>query len=59
MNLRSPSILPALPILSWCLNFGDKRGLLLNKEQSVTPNTLLEHGFIFTFKTLSELKKHL
>lgn len=59
MNLRSASILPALPILSWCLNFGDKRGLLLNKEQYVTPNTLLDHGFIFTFKTLSELKKHL
>ena len=55
--LRSSSLLPPLPIPSWCLNFGDKRGLLLNKEQPITPHDLLEHGYTFKFNTLFELKK--
>ena len=54
--LRSPSLFAKLPIPSWSLNFGDKRGLLLNKEQSIIPHDLLEHGFTFKFNTLFELK---
>lgn len=59
MALRSSSILPAIPIPSWCLKFKDKRGLLLNKEQSIISHTLLELGFTFSFTTLNELKKSL
>ena len=57
MALRKHSLLIPLPIPSWCLDFADKRGLLLNKEQVVTPQALLEHGFTFKFNNLFELKK--
>ena len=57
LNLNKEySFLPSLPLPTFFLNFGDKRGLLINKNQTITPSVLLNNGFKFKNLNLARLK---
>ena len=50
------SKLPPIPIITGFLHLGDRRMQMLNCDQTILPEVLLEHGFMFQTPLIADVK---